>query len=219
MKFRILGASLGTAALALLSVPVSANLIVNGNFPLSACVPSGQTCPGWIFTPSSSGSYFYYSIQPGHGGPYPTNIPSAGSGWAFFGGTSPNDEISQTNIPTVGGGTYTVSFSLISNEGTGPGEFKATFDGNVLLDLVNTAPTTLTSYSYTIIAAGNDTIAFFGYNFRGSTALYDVDLSAVPPSSMPEPSTWALMLIGFAGVGCVAYRRQKKHNSIWILGA
>jgi PEP-CTERM motif len=28
--------------------------------------------------------------------------------------------------------------------------------------------------------------------------------------AVPEPSTWAMMLIGFAGLGFVAYRRQKK---------
>jgi PEP-CTERM motif len=29
-------------------------------------------------------------------------------------------------------------------------------------------------------------------------------------SAVPEPSTWAMMLIGFAGLGFVAYRRTKK---------
>lgn len=28
--------------------------------------------------------------------------------------------------------------------------------------------------------------------------------------AVPEPSTWAMMLIGFAGVGFVAYRRKRK---------
>jgi hypothetical protein len=27
------------------------------------------------------------------------------------------------------------------------------------------------------------------------------------PSSVPEPSTWAMMLIGFAGLGFAGYRR------------
>jgi len=31
-----------------------------------------------------------------------------------------------------------------------------------------------------------------------------------PPGAVPEPSTWALMLIGFAGLGFVAHRRAKK---------
>jgi hypothetical protein len=28
-------------------------------------------------------------------------------------------------------------------------------------------------------------------------------------SAIPEPSTWAMMLIGFAGLGFLAYRRQQ----------
>jgi hypothetical protein len=30
-----------------------------------------------------------------------------------------------------------------------------------------------------------------------------------PPPAVPEPSTWAMMLLGFAGVGLSAYRRTK----------
>jgi hypothetical protein len=29
-------------------------------------------------------------------------------------------------------------------------------------------------------------------------------------SAIPEPSTWAMMLIGFAGIGFAAYRRKNK---------
>jgi hypothetical protein len=30
------------------------------------------------------------------------------------------------------------------------------------------------------------------------------------PSAVPEPSTWAIMVVGFAGVGFMAYRRKSK---------
>jgi hypothetical protein len=29
-------------------------------------------------------------------------------------------------------------------------------------------------------------------------------------SAVPEPSTWAMMVLGFAGVGFMAYRRKSK---------
>jgi hypothetical protein len=32
-------------------------------------------------------------------------------------------------------------------------------------------------------------------------------------STVPEPSTWAMMLIGFAGIGFVTYRRTKKNTT------
>jgi hypothetical protein len=31
-------------------------------------------------------------------------------------------------------------------------------------------------------------------------------------SAVPEPATWAMMLLGFLGVGFVAYRRKSKHS-------
>jgi len=33
----------------------------------------------------------------------------------------------------------------------------------------------------------------------------------VPPTgAVPEPSTWAMMILGFAGIGFMAYRRKNK---------
>jgi len=31
-----------------------------------------------------------------------------------------------------------------------------------------------------------------------------------PTAAVPEPSTWAMMLLGFCGLGCLAYRRKSK---------
>jgi hypothetical protein len=45
-----------------------------------------------------------------------------------------------------------------------------------------------------------------GYN--GGIDNIDFTVSAV--SAVPEPSTWAMMILGFAGVGFVAYRRKSK---------
>jgi hypothetical protein len=33
------------------------------------------------------------------------------------------------------------------------------------------------------------------------------------PSAIPEPSTWAMMLLGFAGLGYAAYRKTKRQFS------
>ena len=45
-----------------------------------------------------------------------------------------------------------------------------------------------------------------GYN--GGIDNIDFTVSAV--SAVPEPSTWAMMILGFAGVGFLAYRRKPK---------
>ncbi|MBN8987265.1 MAG: PEP-CTERM sorting domain-containing protein [Rhizobiales bacterium] len=58
--------------------------------------------------------------------------------------------------------------------------------------------------------AGLNTLEIF-YADREQTGAYlsvtaDVQLTAV--GGVPEPSTWAMMILGFAGVGFMAYRRR-----------
>jgi hypothetical protein len=31
---------------------------------------------------------------------------------------------------------------------------------------------------------------------------------------VPEPSTWAMMILGFGGVGFMAYRRKRNENAL-----
>jgi hypothetical protein len=43
-----------------------------------------------------------------------------------------------------------------------------------------------------------------------ATGFYPVSNFQV--SAVPEPSTWAMLLLGFAGIGFVAYRRKNNHS-------
>jgi PEP-CTERM motif len=55
-----------------------------------------------------------------------------------------------------------------------------------------------------------------GYNFPGLS----VTGSTVPSASaIPEPSTWAMTLLGFAGVGFAAYRRRSSKNGSLLAAA
>ena len=40
--------------------------------------------------------------------------------------------------------------------------------------------------------------------------IYDTQFSVTIASPVPEPSTWAMMILGFAGVGFMAYRRRSQ---------
>jgi PEP-CTERM motif len=44
------------------------------------------------------------------------------------------------------------------------------------------------------------------YNIQGSAALSNVETSS---SAVPEPSTWAMMLLGFVGLGFTGYQRAR----------
>jgi hypothetical protein len=39
-------------------------------------------------------------------------------------------------------------------------------------------------------------------------------LVGTPPTGVPEPSTWAMMLVGFAGLGFAAFRTRKSERAI-----
>jgi hypothetical protein len=38
-------------------------------------------------------------------------------------------------------------------------------------------------------------------------------------TAVPEPSTWAMMILGFAGVGFMAYRRSRKDQGLALAAA
>jgi hypothetical protein len=52
--------------------------------------------------------------------------------------------------------------------------------------------------------AYNSTGGFLAYSNSSGT------WQAAAVSAVPEPSTWAMMILGFAGVGFTAYRRKSK---------
>jgi uncharacterized membrane protein len=47
-------------------------------------------------------------------------------------------------------------------------------------------------------------------NDRGQAVGYSL---FIPPPGVPEPSTWAMLLLGFAGVGFMGWRRGAKNRS------
>jgi hypothetical protein len=50
----------------------------------------------------------------------------------------------------------------------------------------------------------------YSINAYAGETLTAANGSIVTISAVPEPSTWAMMLLGFAGLGFMAYRRKNK---------
>jgi hypothetical protein len=42
------------------------------------------------------------------------------------------------------------------------------------------------------------------FSFSGTVTSFSIS------AAVPEPSTWAMMILGFAGIGFMAYRRKSK---------
>lgn len=72
--------------------------------------------------------------------------------------------------------------------------------------------------TYTISTAGTYTLTFGVTNwadkaYDSGLAFDGVTVDGTPVTgAVPEPSTWAMMILGFAGVGFMAYRRR--HQSV-----
>jgi uncharacterized membrane protein len=68
------------------------------------------------------------------------------------------------------------------------------------------------SIAYAINDAGQVAGGSGGVGLGGNlyAALWTGDLSGPLASAVPEPSTWAMMLLGFAGLGFVGYRTSRK---------
>jgi len=63
-----------------------------------------------------------------------------------------------------------------------------------------------------ILEAGNYYLEIAGNG--GGTSGYGGNLSV---AAIPEPGTWAMMLLGFAGVGFMAYRRRNSNSAFRVV--
>jgi PEP-CTERM motif len=110
------------------------------------------------------------------------------------------------NDPSVGNANTTF-LEAINNNGLASGEWTDA-TGNNHPFLYNTATNAFTE----LHPPGGGTFDAFGINDLGEVVLTDNNGSGVNflynPTGVPEPGTWAMMLLGFAGVGYAARRRR-----------
>jgi len=128
------------------------------------------------------------------------------------GGGFTNLTLSVSELFPSGGGSYVGAPSLISASAT-----------------VNAG--TLTSLSFTtdnfVLSPSEDTAQITANFSTTPTLVSSVAVQAIIDndqdfvtgtltisSAVPEPSTWAMMIFGFAGVGFMAYRRKKNGSAL-----
>lgn len=58
---------------------------------------------------------------------------------------------------------------------------------------------------------GNQTVYASGYALGDTSSIF---FATTFTTAVPEPSTWAMMILGFAGVGFMAYRRRNQTAAI-----
>ena len=118
-------------------------------------------------------------------------------------------------IAKVGGGTFSFNDTYIKIWGT-----SGSISGNIV-GYLNGVQVGSVLYS-TSVEGWTDVVANFSdvdqVVISGPTFLID-DTTVNGISAVPEPSTWAMMLIGFAGVGFMAYRRSRKDQGLALAAA
>jgi hypothetical protein len=168
---------------------------------------------------------FYLGSSYSQGGYTFTNSEGGGSAygdWVASGSQQSNADDTADIFQNFGGTTNTITNNLsqafsftsiglanVYNNGGG-GDVQFTFNHTV-------GPADVTTVSLTPGVFGLQTFSFNEQNLtsvvftptttQGSWIQFDnVGIS----SAVPEPSTWAMMVLGFAGLGFMAYRRKSK---------
>jgi hypothetical protein len=66
-----------------------------------------------------------------------------------------------------------------------------------------------TSFSGSAPASGELLLWYFDQNNADNTEHVTATVTTAITTGVPEPSTWAMMILGFAGIGAMTYRRRK----------
>jgi len=223
--------SLGLTALvgacALAAGAHASELLTNGDFETG-------DLSGWTVTDQAGGSGSWYLGTNGGGSPlngFPT--PTLVNGGDFNAQTDqggPGSHTLSQSFFASGAGTYTLSFDVYGNDqsGAAPAGAPGDLDYNNApnqhgeVNLIGPSGTVLVTYgapgpdwthltfdlSSLITSAGVYTVAFSEVD---NQLFYNIGLdniSLTGAAGVPEPASWALMILGFGGMGAVVRRRR-----------
>lgn len=203
MKIHTLSAA-GAAALSLSLAAgpalAAGNLVVNGSFET-------DDFTGWTqFGNTGATSFTGVATVFADG-----TVPVHGDHQAFFGPLGSNGGIRQ-DINTTAGLAYHISFFLRQQAGNGIANFAADFGGQ-LITLGGAGPHANKPYGlheFSVLGTGSPmTLEFSFRNDERFFMLDDVVVSEGRADAIPEPATWALLIIGFMGTGAMLRRARR----------
>lgn len=115
------------------------------------------------------------------------------------------DQIGFTNVPITINGTSQTSSSIRFNRRNG---------GSLVINGTSLGVATFTGPR--LFTRTGSTIAFVEGDFALARTLgggnYQLTIAQVSPPAIPEPATWALMLLGFAAVGGAIRARRRRET-------
>lgn len=170
------------------AVPAGAAIVVNGGFETGDFT-------GWTLTGDTSYSFVLAEAP----------VPQSGTYGASFGPFDTLGGISQS-LATIAGTTYVLDFWLQAESdalgASAPNSFLAQWNGTTVTSLVNSPAFAYQHLIFDVTATSATTLLSFTFN--NNPAFWDLDNVRV--TAVPEPETWALMVLGLAAV---AARRRR----------
>jgi hypothetical protein len=184
------GALVATALLAT-SANAAINLITNGSFETGDFT-------GWTTGATSFPQYIVTS--PVEDGLYAAQI----AGYSYGA-----DTLSQV-VATAAGQTYELSFWRYQVLAGPTISLDVTWDGTTVFSELNPIVQAYQNFTASVVGTGSDTLVFTAVNDPAYTYLDNVSLTA----AVPEPATWAMMLLGFVGLGVAGYRGSRNSGAL-----
>jgi hypothetical protein len=204
------------SAVILSSSAASAAIVQNGSFEAGFS--------NWTVNTGGDPKYPQVVIAYGQSSGYPTGAfgeiipapPGGGAHGAYFVSDTFSQSLSQS-IALAAGTTYTVSYNIYSPINGTHNPFDALLQSSTAGNLspvfhAKTLGAGWVNYSAAFVA-GASPYAFnlnytpLGTGPSGAAADFVVDNIGIT-ANVPEPATWAMMIMGFMGIGFLAYRRR-----------
>ena len=176
----------------------------------------GSDAAGAAFSPSSPNPDYNGSGIQANGSGFGFQAAPDGVQTAFIQGQG---SFTETVAGLTAGNIYTLSFYAAQRPGYAVAPFTVSYtpfsDTDPLLLTATPSSANFTNYSTSFTSQGGGYITFAGLNNGAPGNDLDVGIDAVSISTggVPEPSTWAMMLLGFGGLGFFAYRKIQRDNA------
>ncbi len=200
------------AALLLTAAPSKAAIITNGGFETGSFA-------GWTVVTPAGDDHPQVVVQYNQSSNYPTGVfgeivpnPTPGNFWgAYFVSDLKVESISQSIILNPGK-TYQISYELYSPANGKKNPFDALLQSNTNGNLspifnAKSEPTAWTTYNALFTAGAGPYTFSLNFSPGGSTSA-DFLIDDITITAVPEASTWAMMILGFLGLGFIAYRKR-----------